>query len=48
MKLYNELAPYYFDIESTTRKFTKEVDFLNEVLHRHRIKSVLDIGCGSG
>lgn len=48
MKLYNELAPYYFDIESFTRKFNNEVSFLNDILKRHRIKTVLDLGCGSG
>jgi len=48
MKLYNELAPYYFDIESSTRIFKKEIEFLNDVLKRHRIRTILDIGCGSG
>ena len=48
MKLYSELAEYYFDIENFSRKFNQEVTFLHDILKKHRIKTVLDIGCGSG
>lgn len=48
MKLYTELAEYYYDIEKSGRKFRDEVDFLNEIFKRHNVKTVLDMGCGSG
>ncbi|WCL50215.1 class I SAM-dependent DNA methyltransferase [Leptospira sp. GIMC2001] len=48
MKLYSELAEYYFDIEKPGRKLDEEIHFVSEVFKRHNVKSVVDIGCGSG
>ena len=48
MKLYSELAEYYFDIENHSRAFNQEVTFLHDILKKHRIRTVLDLGCGTG
>ncbi|MBK8396973.1 MAG: class I SAM-dependent methyltransferase [Leptospiraceae bacterium] len=48
MKLYTELAEYYYEIEKSGRKFQEEVQFLDEIYKKHKIQSVLDIGCGTG
>ncbi len=48
MKLYTELAEYYFDIEKSGRKFEEEIYFLDDLFKKHKIKSVIDMGCGTG
>ena len=48
MKLYTELAEYYYEIEKSGRKFQEEVLFLDEIYKKHKVQSVLDIGCGTG
>lgn len=48
MKLYSELAEYYFEIEKPGRKLDEEVNFVSEVFKRHKIQTVLDVGCGTG
>ncbi|PJZ69030.1 SAM-dependent methyltransferase [Leptospira perolatii] len=48
MKLYSELAEYYFDIERPARKFDQETQFLDRLFRKYRIKSFLDLGCGTG
>ncbi|EQA44344.1 methyltransferase domain protein [Leptospira broomii serovar Hurstbridge str. 5399] len=48
MKLYSELAEYYFDIEKNTRKFDLETQFLDRLFRKHRIRNILDLGCGTG
>jgi SAM-dependent methyltransferase len=48
MKLYTELAEYYFTIEEAGRKFPEEVEFLRETFKRHKIQTAVDIGCGTG
>ncbi|MCU0823025.1 MAG: class I SAM-dependent methyltransferase [Leptospira sp.] len=48
MKLYTELAEYYFSIEEPSRKFSEEVSFLRETFKRHKIHTALDVGCGTG
>ncbi|MBP9889440.1 MAG: class I SAM-dependent methyltransferase [Leptospiraceae bacterium] len=48
MKLYTELAEYYYEIEKSGRKFQEEVLFLDEIYKKHKVHSVLDIGCGTG
>ncbi|WP_411823732.1 class I SAM-dependent DNA methyltransferase [Leptospira sp. 'Mane'] len=48
MKLYTELAEYYFTIEEAGRKFSEEVDFLRETFKRHKIGTIIDVGCGTG
>lgn len=48
MKLYRELAEYYYDIEKVGRNFDDEIDFLFRTFQEHRIKSIIDLGCGTG
>ena len=48
MKLYSELAEYYYEIEKPGRKFIQEIRFLDSVFKKHRIKTILDLGCGTG
>ncbi|MDF3820416.1 class I SAM-dependent methyltransferase [Leptospira sp. 96542] len=48
MKLYTELAEYYFTIEEASRKFSEEILFLRDNFKRHKIQTVLDVGCGTG
>ncbi|AVQ13244.1 Methyltransferase domain protein [Leptospira santarosai] len=48
MKLYNELAEFYFDIEKPARKIDSEAKFLDRIFRKHRIMTILDMGCGTG
>ncbi len=48
MKLYSELAEYYFDIEKNARKFELETQFIDRLFRKHRVRNVLDMGCGTG
>ncbi|EMY12010.1 methyltransferase domain protein [Leptospira weilii str. Ecochallenge] len=48
MKLYNELAEFYFDIEKPARKIDSEAKFLDRLFRKHRIMTILDMGCGTG
>jgi len=48
MKLYSELAEYYFTIEEAGRRFQEEIDFLRDLFRRHKIQTVIDMGCGTG
>jgi len=48
MKLYSELAEYYFTIEEAGRKFAEEVQFLKDHFKKHKIQTVIDMGCGTG
>ena len=48
MKLYRELAEYYYEIEKVGRKFDEEIDFLGKLFLKYNIKTALDLGCGSG
>lgn len=48
MKLYSDLAEYYFEIEKPGRRLDEEIRFVGEVFKRHKIQTVMDIGCGSG
>ncbi|PJZ24498.1 SAM-dependent methyltransferase [Leptospira hartskeerlii] len=48
MKLYSELAEYYFDIEKNARKFEMETQFIDRLFRKHRVRNILDLGCGTG
>jgi tRNA G46 methylase TrmB len=48
MKLYTELAEYYYEIEKVGRKFEEEIEFLGKLFLKYNIHTVLDVGCGSG
>lgn len=45
--MYKEFAGLY-DEFYRSKDYTNEVRFLNEILSSHGIKSLLDIGCGTG
>jgi SAM-dependent methyltransferase len=44
--LYNQLVPYYEFVEG--RNWNDEVGLINSVLRKHKSKSVVDLGCGTG
>lgn len=48
MKLYRELAEYYFSIESVHRKVENDIDLIRSYLVNFINPSILDLGCGTG
>lgn len=48
MKLYSDLAEYYYEIEKTNRKFQQEIQFVNHFFKKNRTRTVVDLGCGTG
>lgn len=48
LKLYSELAEYYYYIEKTSRNFKQEIQFLDLLFRSYRIKKFIDLGCGTG
>ena len=44
--LYNQLVPYYEFVEG--RDWNDEVELINSVLRKHKSKSIVDLGCGTG
>lgn len=48
LKLYNELASYYFALENVHRNFNQEISFLEKYLPHNSRKEIVDLGCGSG
>lgn len=48
MKLYHELAEYYFAIENNHRDITQDASFIAGLLAGRRGASLLDLGCGTG
>jgi SAM-dependent methyltransferase len=48
MKLYHELAEWYFDIEKKHRDIHQDVAFIVNLLKKKKAPSLLDLGCGSG
>ncbi len=44
---YKELAKYY-DIIYSDKDYNKETQFLISIFKKHNVKSVLDVGCGTG
>ncbi len=44
--LYNQLVPYYEFVEG--RNWNDEVGLIKYVLRKHKSKSVVDLGCGTG
>ncbi len=48
MKLYSDLAEFYYEIEKTNRSFQEEIQFVNSLFQKHKAKSVVDLGCGTG
>jgi SAM-dependent methyltransferase len=48
MKLYNELAEYYYAIENENRNIDDDIRMIKTVLKDMNYPSLLDIGCGTG
>ncbi len=48
MKLYSELAEYYFSIESNHREIQNDIILIRSYLNGLELPSVLDLGCGTG
>jgi SAM-dependent methyltransferase len=48
MKLYNELAEYYYSIEKENRNIDNDIRLVKSLIKDINNPSLLDIGCGSG
>jgi SAM-dependent methyltransferase len=48
MKLYSELAEYYFSIESNHREIQNDIILIRSYLNGLDQPSILDLGCGTG
>lgn len=48
MKLYNELAEYYFSIENNHRNINDDITYIKSLIKPTEHISLLDLGCGSG
>jgi len=48
MKLYSDLAEYYFSIESNHREIQNDINLIRSYLNGLEQPSILDLGCGTG
>jgi SAM-dependent methyltransferase len=48
MKLYHQLAEYYFAIENHHRDIADDISLIRSLLHGVKNPSLLDLGCGTG
>ncbi len=48
MLLYEDLAPYYFAIESNHREIENDIILIRSFLHNIPTPAILDLGCGTG
>ncbi len=48
MRLYRELAEYYFAIESNHRNILYDINLIRNHLTNYENPSILDLGCGTG
>ncbi len=48
MKLYDELAEYYYAIENNHRNIRDDISLILSVMKDHHNPSLLDLGCGTG
>jgi len=48
MRLYHDLAEYYFSIECNHRDMEDDISFIRGILHGRKEPSLLDLGCGTG
>ncbi len=46
--LYKEFAKWYDEVYVDKKQTKKEIIFLNKIFKKHKVKSVLDVACGSG
>tara|TARA_Y100000310_G_scaffold317241_1_gene369897 strand:- start:10003 stop:10719 length:717 start_codon:yes stop_codon:yes gene_type:complete len=47
-KLYSKLARVYHEMYQNIFDYKKEFQFYNKILKKYKLKSILEIGCGSG
>ncbi|MCP4130331.1 MAG: class I SAM-dependent methyltransferase [bacterium] len=48
MKLYHELAEYYYSIENKHRDIHDDLSLIRSLLHNTKEPALLDLGCGTG
>ncbi len=48
MKLYTELAEFYFDIEEKQRDINDDIAFIRSMIPSNSNPEILDLGCGTG
>ncbi len=48
MKLYHELAEFYFQIENKSRNIQTDISFIKSYLSPDGNADILDLGCGTG
>ncbi len=48
MRLYNELAEFYFEIEAQHRDIERDIDIVRSLLLKKETPAILDLGCGTG
>ncbi|MBN2040783.1 MAG: methyltransferase domain-containing protein [Spirochaetes bacterium] len=48
MKLYQELAEYYFSIEKENRRIDDDIKFISSLISDSDKPALLDLGCGTG
>ncbi|MFW6365576.1 MAG: class I SAM-dependent methyltransferase [Spirochaetota bacterium] len=48
MKLYTDLAEYYFFIENKHRNISNDVSLIKQLVPRNSRPKLLDLGCGTG
>lgn len=48
MKLYQELAEYYFSIEKENRRINDDIKLIGSLIKNIKKPSLLDLGCGTG
>jgi len=46
-EMYKSLAKYY-DLVYTWKNYKKEVDFIDKILRLNKLKTILDVACGTG
>lgn len=48
MKLYSDLAEFYFYIENKHRNISNDIGLIKQLLPRNSKSQILDLGCGTG
>lgn len=48
MKLYSDLAEYYFFIENKHRNISNDISLIKQLVPRNSRPALLDLGCGTG